>query len=351
MANILVEHCRSSGSSWATSVWTPTCWIIVRTTIWKNFVGNGIAKSTELGMLVCFTEKQGTMFICICGWHLNGRKEAEYGFHVESIWWKMLILMNQHHFLIMYSWDALSVNANRMKILWNNTKRCSNHVFLQEQRKCYQGETNLTQKQWRGPMTCRDVLKSALYDIAIWQTRRQSSCTSLRVLVDEKFVKKEELESVGELWEVSTQIVLKCLYLAQIGKPDILWSVNKLALSVTNWTQASDRRLARLISDIHHTRDYRQYCHVGNAAQHCRLGWFQDSAFRWWPWGLEINIGEIFVYVEVVHLFQLVGCARSKHQYLPVPQNRQSSHRMLDCEWMDYFWKQIWDRRLFAQPI
>ena len=34
------------------------------------------------------------------------------------------------------------------------------------------------------------------------------------------------------------------------------------------------RRLARLISYIHHTNDYRQYCHVGNTAQQCRLGSF-----------------------------------------------------------------------------
>ena len=30
---------------------------------------------------------------------------------------------------------------------------------------------------------------------------------------------------------------------------------------------------------IHHTNDYRQYCHSGNTAQHCRLGLFQDSDF------------------------------------------------------------------------
>ena len=42
---------------------------------------------------------------------------------------------------------------------------------------------------------------------------------------------------------------------------------------------AYDRRLARLISYIHHTSDYTQYCHVGNMAQHCRLGLFQDSDF------------------------------------------------------------------------
>ena len=45
--------------------------------------------------------------------------------------------------------------------------------------------------------------------------------------------KKEELESVGELSKVCSQIVLKCLYLARFGRPDILWSVNKLARAVT----------------------------------------------------------------------------------------------------------------------
>ena len=90
--------------------------------------------------------------------------------------------------------------------------------------------------------------------------------------------KQEELESVGELSEVCSQIVLKCLCLARIDRPDILWSVNILARAITKWTRACDRRLARLISYIHHTNDFRQCCHVGNRAQHCRLGLFQDSA-------------------------------------------------------------------------
>ena len=80
--------------------------------------------------------------------------------------------------------------------------------------------------------------------------------------------KKEELESVGELPGVCSKIVLQCL-----------WSVNKLARSFTKWTQACDRRLARLLSNIHHTSDYRQYCHAGYMAQHRRLGLFQDSDF------------------------------------------------------------------------
>ena len=67
--------------------------------------------------------------------------------------------------------------------------------------------------------------------------------------------------------------------LARIGRLDILWSVNKLARAVTKWTKSCDKRLARLISCIHHTIEYRQYCYVGNTAHQCRLGLFQDSDF------------------------------------------------------------------------
>ena len=92
-------------------------------------------------------------------------------------------------------------------------------------------------------------------------------------------LKEEEMKSVGELSQVCSQIVLKCLYLARVGRRDILWSVNKLARSITKWTKACDKRLNRLISKIHHTCEYKQYCHVGNTAKQCWLGLFQDSDF------------------------------------------------------------------------
>ena len=90
---------------------------------------------------------------------------------------------------------------------------------------------------------------------------------------------KEKLKSVGELSHVCFQFVLKCLYLARIGRPDILWSANKFARSITIWTNACDQRLNRLISPIHHTCEYKQYCHVGNTAKQCRPGLFQDCDF------------------------------------------------------------------------
>ena len=46
--------------------------------------------------------------------------------------------------------------------------------------------------------------------------------------LDDHQFKKEELETVGELSKVCSQIVLECLYLSRIGRLGILWSVNNL---------------------------------------------------------------------------------------------------------------------------
>ena len=69
---------------------------------------------------------------------------------------------------------------------------------------------------------------------------RRNSFTKSQLLpcLDDRHFKEEELESVGELSKVCSQNELKCLYMARIGRLDILWSVNKLARSVTKWTDA-----------------------------------------------------------------------------------------------------------------
>ena len=178
--------------------------------------------------------------------------------------------------------------------------------------------------------------------------------------IDDHHFKEEEMKSVGELSHVCSQIVLKCLYLARIGRPDILWSVNKLARSITKWTKACDKRLNRLISKFHHTCEYKQYCHVGNActwhelddlifcgqwtnlhdrsrngprlvtndlcrlisyihhtceykqycyvgntAKQCRLGLFSRLRFYGRSWGIKIHFWRNIVhFLEVIHLFQ-----------------------------------------------
>ena len=149
---------------------------------------------------------------------------------------------------------------------------------------------------------------------------------------DDNQFKGEEMGSVGELSKVCAQIVLKFLYLARIGRPDTLWSVNKLARAITKWTRACNKRLARLISYIHHTCEHKQYCYVGNTAKQCRLGLFQDSDFAG---DLEdsksTSGGTLCIFLEAIRLFQSVGCARNKLQFHTVQQNQKS-----------FLWMQDW---------
>ena len=110
-------------------------------------------------------------------------------------------------------------------------------------------------------------------------TTQQLYKVSTPCIDDHHCKEEEEMKSVGELAQVCSQIVLQCLYLAHIGRLDILWSVNKHARSKTKWTKASDKRLNLLISYIHHACECKQYRYVGNTAKQCRLGLFQDSDF------------------------------------------------------------------------
>ena len=94
---------------------------------------------------------------------------------------------------------------------------------------------------------------------------------------------------------------MKCLYLARIGRPAILWSVNELARSITKWTKACDKRLNRLISYIHHTCEYKQYCHVGNTAD---WYYFKTPILQEILRMQNLLRVEHCAFLEVIHLFQ-----------------------------------------------
>ena len=136
-----------------------------------------------------------------------------------------------------------------------------------------------------------------------YKTTQQLYKISIPCLDDHHF-KEDELKSMGELSKVCSRIVLKCLYLARIGRPDIPWSVNELARSIPKWTKACDKRLNRLISYIHHTYEDKQYCYVGNTARQCRLGLFQDSDFAGDLEDSNQLRVEYCAFLEVIHLYQ-----------------------------------------------
>ena len=97
--------------------------------------------------------------------------------------------------------------------------------------------------------------------------------------IDDHLISPEDEQTKGLLSEQSARIVLKVLYLARIKRLDVLYSVNILAREVQRWTVACDKRLHRLISYIHHTKDWSQCCFVGDKFQDCILVLFADAGF------------------------------------------------------------------------
>ena len=177
----------------------------------------------------------------------------------------------------MFIWVAFKENATRAKILWTISKTRSNPGFLLEQKKNDLVQEHLTRTFLHGPMIWKVMQSNAWKDIASWRTKQPSNCTKLQLhalmtinsrkkkcrycelankttqqlhkvstpCIDDHHFKEEETKSVGELSNTCSQIVRECLYLARIGRPDTLWSANKLARAVTKWTRDCDKRVAR----------------------------------------------------------------------------------------------------------
>ena len=97
--------------------------------------------------------------------------------------------------------------------------------------------------------------------------------------IDDHQIPPEEFEVKGELSPIAARVVLKALYVARIARMYLMWSVNMIAMEVTRWTAACDRRLHRLISWMHHSHDYMQICYVGDSPSKCNLVLFSDASF------------------------------------------------------------------------
>ena len=72
--------------------------------------------------------------------------------------------------------------------------------------------------------------------------------------IDDHQLSPEEMVTKDALSAVAAKIVLKVLYLARVGRMDLLWSVYVLAREVARWKAACDRLLHRLISYIEQSK-------------------------------------------------------------------------------------------------
>ena len=237
----------------------------------------GLGQSTELEVLIR-ASKARSIPVGERGWHENGWKEAQPQSNVEGI-----DEIGRSGRTDIVSWPCvLGMHSTWMQVernyYWGIQKMFESQISADATKKLLGWEEIPREHQALGVMMWKVMRRNAWNDIANWRTKRLSSCMKSlhHVLMTIKSKRKS-----WKLWENCQKSALQFSWSTNIwcefGRPDILWSVNKLARADTKWTRACDKRWARLISYLHHTRDHRQYCHVENAEQHCRIGVFQDS--------------------------------------------------------------------------
>ena len=137
----------------------------------------------------------------------------------------------------MYTWAALKDIVKQANILSTVTKSARIQDLRRSNRKLPSPSRLIANISTKGAKKCMER-----YCELANKTTQQLYKVSTPCFDDHQ-LKEEGSGSVGELSKACSQSVLKHLYLARIGRPDILCSVNKLARTVTKWTRACDRLL------------------------------------------------------------------------------------------------------------
>ena len=73
----------------------------------------------------------------------------------------------------------------------------------------------------------------------------------------------ELYEAAGSMKAHAAKVLMKGLWLARLARPDISYSVGRLASRITVWTRAEDIHLHRLVSYVHWTKEYSMVCQAG----------------------------------------------------------------------------------------
>ena len=138
----------------------------------------------------------------------------------------------------MYIWDVTQRPCEISKDIVDKYRAMfESRISAGEELKNYHTRKNIRISSWSYDMEGHAKKCVERYCELANKTTQQLYTVSTPCIDDHHF-KEEELKSVGDLSQVCSQIVLKCLYLARIGRLDILWSVNRLARSIAKWTKA-----------------------------------------------------------------------------------------------------------------
>lgn len=81
------------------------------------------------------------------------------------------------------------------------------------------------------------------------------------------------------LADVALKVNMKNMWVGRYARRDIGRAVGHLATKVSRWTPPQDKKLHRLMSYMHHSREFRQIGFIGAELEDLRLGLFADADF------------------------------------------------------------------------
>ena len=246
MAKIMVQYGRSSRSSWAESVRSSFGRTIMRKAIWENPIEIRLGESFEIGNVFLYIVKKGLyLSVCVDDIKLAGKKQ-----NLDPMWKvlnKEVDLGEPTSFLDHVYLGCTQRQCEISKDVVDNYRTMFESRISAVRAEKLPFPQSIRVSSWSYDMEGHAKKCVERYCELANKSTQQFYKVSTPCIDDHHF-KEEEMKAVGELSHVCSQIVLKCFYLARIGRPDILWSVNKLARSITKWTKACDKRLNRLIS-------------------------------------------------------------------------------------------------------
>ena len=251
MAWIMVQYGRPSRSSWAESLWSSFGTTIMGKAIWENPIQARLGESFQLGILFRTPWKRIRLFLPV---YVDDIKLARKKQNIDPMWKvlnKEVDLGEPTSFLDHVHLGCTQRPCEISKDIVDNRAMFESRISAVRTEKLPYSE-NLRISSWSYDMEGHAKKCVERYCELENKTTQQLYKVSTPCIWWPSF-QRRRVEIRGSLSKVFSQIVLKFLYLARIGRPDILWSVNNSARSITKWTKACDKRLNRLISFVHHT--------------------------------------------------------------------------------------------------
>ena len=270
MAKIMVQYGRPIRSSWAKSVRSSFGRAVMGKANWENPIEVRLGEGFQLRLLIR-THREKGLFLSV---YVDDIKLAGKKQNIDPVWKvlnKEVDLGEPTSFLIMYTWMHSKTMWNKQRLLLAITEPCLNRKFPREELKNFHALRIFV--FLHGPMIWKVMPRNVWNDIVSWQTGRLNNSTKYLLHALMTIISKKKNWNP---WENCQKYALKLFWNAYtwhvLEDPKIHGQRTNMRDQSLNGPKLVTNALNRFICNIHHTCEYKQYCHVWVIMQN-NAGW------------------------------------------------------------------------------